>query len=268
MMKKCSKCGEEKPLDATNFRQAKNKKGEAGYRAQCRVCGRERCKEWRKTNQEATREYQRRYCEKNRQAIRERSRKWYGANLEARRQWSRKWHKANPEARKRWYWEQPEEKRAIERASAAAAYWRDPEQCRESAKRWREANPDRVQGKHQRWRERYANDPIFRQQYLEKQRLWMKLHPEMGRAGAARRRARKKAGGGNVTAAQLRAIRDQQRNICYWCRQPVAEKGHFDHVIPLSRGGTHDAANIVWSCASCNLRKNDKLPEEWAGRLL
>jgi hypothetical protein len=33
-------------------------------------------------------------------------------------------------------------------------------------------------------------------------------------------------------------------------------------VVPRSRGGSSDWDNVVTSCAPCNLRKGDRLPEE------
>ena len=36
----------------------------------------------------------------------------------------------------------------------------------------------------------------------------------------------------------------------------------LDHVIPRSRGGDSVWENVVASCAPCNLRKGDRLPEE------
>jgi 5-methylcytosine-specific restriction endonuclease McrA len=36
----------------------------------------------------------------------------------------------------------------------------------------------------------------------------------------------------------------------------------LDHVIPRSRGGESVWENVVTSCAPCNLRKGDRLPEE------
>jgi 5-methylcytosine-specific restriction endonuclease McrA len=48
---------------------------------------------------------------------------------------------------------------------------------------------------------------------------------------------------------------------CVYC----GERGGrltLDHVVPRSRGGSSDWDNVVTSCAPCNLRKGDKLPEE------
>lgn len=36
-----------------------------------------------------------------------------------------------------------------------------------------------------------------------------------------------------------------------------------DHVIPLSRGGTNDIANLATACAHCNRSKGRKLLSEW-----
>jgi hypothetical protein len=52
--------------------------------------------------------------------------------------------------------------------------------------------------------------------------------------------------------------------VCCWCGGTFSpSQCHIDHVIPLSRGGLHLMANVAISCASCNFRKNDKLPEEF-----
>jgi 5-methylcytosine-specific restriction endonuclease McrA len=50
---------------------------------------------------------------------------------------------------------------------------------------------------------------------------------------------------------------------CYLCGK-VAKVGerHVDHIMPLSKGGKHRPSNLAIACATCNLRKNAKLPEE------
>lgn len=37
---------------------------------------------------------------------------------------------------------------------------------------------------------------------------------------------------------------------------------HIDHVVPWSRGGTHDPDNLRVACAKCNLSKSDRTPQE------
>jgi hypothetical protein len=44
---------------------------------------------------------------------------------------------------------------------------------------------------------------------------------------------------------------------CVRCRLKVAL--HFDHIIPLAKGGGNSAENIQILCAACNMRKSDKI---------
>ena len=37
----------------------------------------------------------------------------------------------------------------------------------------------------------------------------------------------------------------------------------IDHIVPWSRGGTHDRENLTLACKPCNRSKRDKTPEEW-----
>jgi len=37
------------------------------------------------------------------------------------------------------------------------------------------------------------------------------------------------------------------------------EKLHFDHIIPVDKGGSNDEANIQILCQTCNLKKSDKI---------
>ena len=53
--------------------------------------------------------------------------------------------------------------------------------------------------------------------------------------------------------------------VCAYCGDTDTDF-HLDHIVPWSRGGDHSAANLTVSCASCNLRKGDKLIDEWEGR--
>lgn len=51
--------------------------------------------------------------------------------------------------------------------------------------------------------------------------------------------------------------------VCHICESPIDPPDlHFDHVIPLSRGGAHSIDNIRPAHAGCNLRKGTKLMAE------
>ena len=51
---------------------------------------------------------------------------------------------------------------------------------------------------------------------------------------------------------------------CYICKRKVRDlhnhprMGTLDHVIPISKGGSHTYSNIKTCCAECNVRKGDK----------
>jgi 5-methylcytosine-specific restriction endonuclease McrA len=73
-----------------------------------------------------------------------------------------------------------------------------------------------------------------------------------------RRRARV-AGSGEFTVSKsdLDGLRTRP---CYHCGAPSE---HIDHVIPISRGGSHGIGNLGPMCAPCNLRKNAKTYAEF-----
>ena len=54
---------------------------------------------------------------------------------------------------------------------------------------------------------------------------------------------------------------------CQYCHRSQTELRHRecltrDHLIPLSRGGDNEWANVVTACSSCNTRKGNHLPQE------
>lgn len=55
---------------------------------------------------------------------------------------------------------------------------------------------------------------------------------------------------------------------CYCGRRLPSNELNLDHVVPRSRGGATDWANIVTACIPCNLRKGSSLPHEAGMRLV
>lgn len=97
---------------------------------------------------------------------------------------------------------------------------------------------------------------------------WQRCHPDIIRAKWNRRRARKKIAGGHHTATDIQRQGAVQKWRCWWCGEDCKDRYHIDHLVPLSRGGHNGPGNIVIACPHCNLSKHDRLPDEWAGRLL
>ena len=87
------------------------------------------------------------------------------------------------------------------------------------------------------------------------------------KAGAEKRRrdavARRRglecnaAGTSYTTAEKVDARCEMWGRTCYLCGAPMQA---IDHVIPLTKGGTHWPANLRPICKSCNSKKRDNWP--------
>lgn len=80
--KRCSMCGEVKPLDAFN----RNRRGALGLRSYCRACQREYQRVWHAANRDRQREYKRAWYAANR----DRKREYYAANRDRWREYKRR----------------------------------------------------------------------------------------------------------------------------------------------------------------------------------
>lgn len=113
---------------------------------------------------------------------------------------------------------------------------------REVYSNWREKHPKRAAESHQRW---------------------IDANPERAnlirRNASGRRRARKKAQA--VGVVDYTAILERVGMFCHICKTdiPSMKDLHFDHVIPLAKGGPHSEENILPAHSTCNLRKGAKL---------
>jgi 5-methylcytosine-specific restriction endonuclease McrA len=130
-------------------------------------------------------------------------------------------------------------------------------------------------------REKYALDPKAcaaktrekrdknRARFNEWTRNWNKKHPEhKARRVAYTEKRRALKNGCQVDAALVNQfienVRSREVAVCVYCDLEIpASTVHFDHIVPLSRGGAHIITNICVSCPSCNLRKSAKLIGEW-----
>ena len=92
-MKHCSKCGEEKPLEAFH-RDGKRKDGVS---PQCKACVKAKSADWYQRNKERVSENATRWRGNNREKERARCRRNYAENLSLRREANRRWFKDNPD---------------------------------------------------------------------------------------------------------------------------------------------------------------------------
>lgn len=105
-------------------------------------------------------------------------------------------------------------------------------------------------------RARYAADPEPVRQRI---RASHAADPTKMRARVGKRRALKRdVTIGVVDLSSVRAAYDG----CYLCGQQLDEDTHFDHIVPLARGGAHCNANLAPTHPACNWRKSDRFLSE------
>ena len=177
------------------------------------------------------------------EAARQRNAGYRATNREKIREADRARRAADPERLRRnareSYYRHHEDRKELLRQS----YQSNKEKHAEAGRRWAKANPEK--------RKEIAN-------------RWVRANLEYARAHSAKRRALKRGAEGFHTVEDLAAIREAQEDRCAYCNVDVEGKGHFDHIYPLSRGGSNWPSNIQLTCAPCNLRKSDRDPIEFA----
>ena len=87
---------------------------------------------------------------------------------------------------------------------------------------------------------------------------WARRNPESGRQSTQRRRTRKVSNG--VFKVADRDLLRLTSASCYHCG---ASSEHIDHIIPISRGGSHSIGNLGPMCAQCNQSKGAKTYAEF-----
>lgn len=132
------------------------------------------------------------------------------------------------------------------------AYYRENRESRlEYAKTYSAANPEVGRKAAEVWRN---NHPELYTMRIEE---WRKANPERIRGQKNRRRARKQNCDTPLTNSEWLEILEDFNYLCFWCGAPYEEQ---DHLIPLSKSGTHSKENVVPSCVSCNRKKATKDP--------
>lgn len=119
-------------------------------------------------------------------------------------------------------------------------------------------NGDQIRAAIQAWRERTREErrAVFR--------AWEKANPEKVRLRSRNSSARRRVVIGSPDPVNYERVLDEHGMTCHICSGgiPTVADLHFDHVIPLARGGRHTPANIRPAHRTCNLRKGAKLMSE------
>lgn len=187
------------------------------------------------------------------------------------------WREKN---RKAWEAYQAEyRKKHAEKKAADSAAWRKkyPERFRQGNEKWRMNNRDYVLQKGKEWARTRGKLPEFvakrrahyeanRERYCKRASEYAKKNPHVPSAANARRRSRiaLTIGFPEQIAEFMASIRSMKSVRCYYCKSKTPGSDvHFDHMVPLAKGGSHSIGNLCASCPTCNLRKQDKLLGDW-----
>lgn len=149
----------------------------------------------------------------------------------------RNWRAANPErareANRQWIKNNSEAAIAKDRRWKAA----NREKTRSYAAQRRREKPDAVRASFQRWREKNLDRDRLR---IATRRALCADTPEL--------------------RAFVKRILEQP---CTYCG--ATKNITVDHIVPLSRGGKHEQANLAPACFSCNSSKGARTLDEWPG---
>lgn len=179
----------------------------------------------------------------------------YLRHKEYYRAYSDAWWKAHPEKRR-----EKDRRRAPRRKESRRIYrrkWKKTESGKASAKRYAASD-----SRHKYWAKYYAEHAdIIR----NRSKAWYRANPGKHHAHVVRRRL-KQQGVPNAEVIRLfiDTIKAKSRTKCYYCGHIVSTKKiHFDHIVPLSKGGAHAIENLCVACASCNLHKYATPVQDW-----
>ena len=101
-----------------------------------------------------------------------------------------------------------------------------------------------------------------RDKRLADAKAYAQANPHVGQAAKRRRRASILANGSyKFTGKDWKRCMDRHGNRCFYCGN--SGQLSMDHVVPVVRGGSHGAGNIVPACISCNCHKQGRFVAEW-----
>lgn len=144
-----------------------------------------------------------------------------------------------------------------QRQQSAEWYQRNKERHAENRRRWTEENREKVLA------DSRAYAAAHREEARKRASQWAKENPERHRRQTRKGNwhFRAKSVGGPLESFFFEEIYERDEGICGICFESVPfELATLDHVIPFTRGGMHQRANVQVAHRRCNIRKGNRLP--------
>lgn len=233
ILKTCSKCGANKPLNAFN----RDKKRPDGHDSKCKDCYNKRRRRSYAANPDRPLREAREYRANNRTAVNERARQFYAENVDMLRKRARHRYvtayETIREKRRRYWFDNREKNLEAQRARYAA----NPEPWLQSSRRWYAENKASVSARSRAWR--IANPA--------------RINARVALRNAARRKA-------------TPMWADKQAIDAIYVK--AAERAlHVDHIVPLRSKfvcGLHCEANLQLLPPRDNISKGNRYwPDMW-----
>jgi len=137
---------------------------------------------------------------------------------------------------------------------------------KKTARKWREVYSEKVHDATHTYYETHSErmreaSRTYYKAHLEEEHEWQRVWRQTPRGKAwtiaAQHNRRVKLSGISMTTDMVLELKTDFGGYCPYCWDKIV-KGHVDHIVPVSRGGTNERNNLAWVCAECNAQKGDK----------
>ncbi len=135
---------------------------------------------------------------------------------------------------------------------------RDPTANRARARQWAIDNPEKYKARMAAYAKAHSEEIVART------KKWRKTNRVKAMTNAVNYQHRRRDRMKNTPAEQaacrvfIRTERAKKIHACFHCEKTLTVVPHFDHLIPLAKGGRHIISNLRVSCPTCNIAKGAK----------